>query len=137
MISTTFDTGALIALEKGDVRVLSILKVARDTGGTITVPATALAQAMRNPARQARLARLIRQPSTFVPELNSEVALEVGRLLARSRTSDIADAHIAWCARMTDGALVTSNPHDMSRIDPDLPLVVLQIPHTEDPSYGP
>ena len=46
----------------------------------ITVPATALAQAMRNPARQARLSRLIRQAGTDLIALNGPDASAVGIL---------------------------------------------------------
>ena len=57
----TFDAGGLIALDRNDRRVLALLARAAERGMRITIPATALAQAIRNPARQARLSRLIRQ----------------------------------------------------------------------------
>ena len=47
-----------------DRRVLTLVARATERGMRITIPATALAQALRNPARQARLSRLIRQPGT-------------------------------------------------------------------------
>lgn len=51
----TFDAGGLIALERNDRRVFSILATALEDGDRIIVPATALAQVIRNPARQVRL----------------------------------------------------------------------------------
>src|ERR1700722_5369409 len=60
----TFDAGGLIALDRNDRRVIVILARAIERGMRITIPATALAQAIRNPARQVRLARLIRQSCT-------------------------------------------------------------------------
>jgi len=45
----TFDAGGLIALERSDRRVLSLVATALDEGGRIVVPATALAQVIRNP----------------------------------------------------------------------------------------
>jgi hypothetical protein len=49
-----FDAGGLIALERNDRRVLSILDTALEDGDRIIVPATALAQVIRNPAKQVR-----------------------------------------------------------------------------------
>jgi hypothetical protein len=51
-----------------------------------------------NEIRQARLARLIRQPTTDVIALDRVDATSAGRLLAASGTSDIADAHVVICA---------------------------------------
>ena len=65
----------------------------------ITVPATALAQAIRNPARQARVSRLIRQAGTDLVPLDGPDATAVGLLLARTGTSDIVDAHVVVCAQ--------------------------------------
>ena len=56
----TFDASGLIALDRNDRRVLTLIARATERGMRITIPATALAQAIRNPARQSRLSRLIR-----------------------------------------------------------------------------
>ena len=64
MAGITLDAGALIALDRNDRRVLVLLARAWETGARVTVPATALAQAIRQPERQARLARLTRQPTS-------------------------------------------------------------------------
>src|SRR5690242_16641930 len=57
----TLDAGGLMAVDRNDRRMLVLLERATERGARITVPATALAQAVRSPARQARLSRLIRQ----------------------------------------------------------------------------
>jgi hypothetical protein len=98
---------------------------ARETGATVTVPATALAQAMRRPDRQARLRRLIRQPTTDVASLDRVDATNVGRLLAASRTADIADAHVVICARRSAQPVVTPDPADLSALDPTIRLIAL------------
>lgn len=54
---------------------------------------------IRLPERQARLSRLIRQPTSDVIGLGRVDATNVGRLLAASGTSDIADAHVVICSR--------------------------------------
>ena len=125
MAGVTLDAGGLIALDRNDRRVVVLLARARETGARATVPATVLAQAIRRPDRQARLSRLIRQPTTDVVELGRVDATNVGRLLAASGTSDIADAHVVICARRADQPVVTSDPGDLRQLDPNIRLVVL------------
>lgn len=121
----TLDAGALIALDRDDRRVLVLLARTQETSARVTIPATALAQAMRNPARQARLARLVRQPATDVVALDRVDATGVGRLLATSGTADVVDAHVVLCARRTGQAIATSDPDDLHHLDPTLTLVAL------------
>ena len=125
MAGVTLDAGGLIALDRDDRRVVVLLARARETGAPVTVPATALAQAIRRPDRQARLARLIRQPGTDVIGLDRVDATHVGRLLAASGTSDIADAHVVVCARRSGQPVVTSDPGDLRALDPGLRLITL------------
>lgn len=121
----TFDAGGLIAVDRGDRRVLVLLARATEVGARVTVPATALAQAIRSPERQTRLARMIRQPGTAVVPLDRVDATSVGRLLASSGTADIADAHVVICARRGSQQVVTSDPDDLRRLDPLLEVVVV------------
>ncbi len=95
----TFDAGGLIALDRKDRRVLTVLARAKELGRRITIPATALAQAIRNPARQVLLSRLIRQVGTDLIALDGPDATAVGLLLARTGTSDGVDAHVVVCAQ--------------------------------------
>lgn len=121
----TLDAGGLIALDRDHRRIIVLLARAAETNGRVTVPATALAQAVRRPERQARLARLIRQPMTDVVALDRVDATHVGRLLAASGTTDIADAHVVVCARRAGQHVVTSDPDDLRRLDPDLQVVTI------------
>jgi predicted nucleic acid-binding protein len=125
MPGVTFDAGGLIALDRDDRRVVVLLARARETGARITVPASALAQAIRRPERQTRLSRLVRQPTTDVIGLGRVDATNVGRLLAASATSDIADAHVVICARRAGQPVVTSDSGDLRRLDPALRLIAI------------
>src|SRR5437588_12474204 len=125
MSGITFDAGGLIALDRNDRRVLALIARAMELGIRITIPATALAQAIRNPARQARLSRLIRQAGTDLIALNGPDATAVGLLLARSRTADIVDAHVVVCAQRAGQAVVTSDAGDIRRIAPELEFVIV------------
>ena len=121
----TFDAGGLIALDRKNRRVLSLLSRARERKMRITVPATALAQAIRTPARQVLLTRLIRQAGTDLIPLDGPAATAVGRLLARTATADIVDAHVAVCAERAEQVVVTSDPADIKRLAPGLRLLLI------------
>jgi len=121
----TLDAGGLIALDRKDRRIVTLVARAAETDFRVTVPATALAQAMRNPSRQPRISRLIRQPGTDLIALDGPDATKVGLLLAKTGTSDIVDAHVAICATRAGQPVVTSDPEDLHRIAPELRLVVL------------
>ena len=125
MSGITFDAGGLIAIDRGDRRALALLARAAERGLRTTIPATALAQAMRNPSRQARLSRLIRQASTDLVPLNGPDATRTGLLLAATRTHDIVDAHVVVCARRAGQAVVTSDAVDLRRLDSSLQLLAV------------
>ncbi|HUJ51307.1 MAG TPA: hypothetical protein VLW25_13950 [Bryobacteraceae bacterium] len=125
MSGITFAAGGLIALDRNDRRVLALVARAAERGLRITVPATALAQAIRNPAKQSRLSRLIRQAGTDLIALDGPDATAVGLLLARSATADIADAHVVICAQRAGQAVVSSDAGDLRRIAPGLRLVAV------------
>ena len=123
MSGITLDAGGLIALDRNDRRVLALVARAIERRMRITVPATALAQAIRNPTRQARLCRLIRQAGTDLIALDGPEATAVGLLLARTGTADIADAHVVVCAQRAGQAVLTSDARDLRRIAPGLQLI--------------
>ena len=125
MAGITLDAGGLIGLDRDDRRVVVLLARARETGARVTVPATALAQAIRQPQRQARLIRLVRQPTTDVLPLDGVDATNVGRLLSTSATADIVDAHVVICARRAGQQVVTSDPDDLRKLDPRIGLVIV------------
>ena len=123
MPGLTLDVGGLIALDRNDRRIVVLLARAAQTSAPITVPASALAQAVRRPERQVRLARFVRQPTTTVVPLDRVDATNVGRLLAASGTSDIVDAHVVICGRRNGQRIVTSDPGDLRRLDPEIHLL--------------
>ena len=125
MSGITFDAGGLIALDRNDRRVLALIARARERRMRITIPAAALAQAIRNPAKQARLSRLIRQADTDLIALDGPDATDVGLLLARTGTADVVDAHVVVCARRAKQAIVTSDAGDLRRLAPEIQLVVV------------
>jgi hypothetical protein len=116
----TLDAGALIAVDRGERVVAALLARAREQGDRITIPASALAQAMRSPVRQVRLVRLCRHRSTDLVPLDGPDATAVGLLLAASGTTDVVDAHVVVCARRAQQVVVTSDTTDIAALAPDL-----------------
>jgi predicted nucleic acid-binding protein len=121
----TFDAGGLIALDRNHRGVITLLSRAVERGMRITIPATVLAQAIRNPAKQVRVSRLIRQTCTDLVALDGPDATAVGLLLARTATADIVDAHVVVCAQRAGQAVITSDSEDLRRLAPGLRLVLV------------
>lgn len=119
----TLDAGGLIAVDRGDRSVIVLLARATELGARVTVPAGALAQAIRRPERQVRLVRLIRQPYADVIALDRVDATNVGRLLAATGTADVIDAHVVVCARRAGQHVMTSDAADLRRLDPQLDVI--------------
>jgi len=123
MAGITLDAGALIAVDRGHREVLALVARVAERGEVVHIPAGALAQAMRNPKRQARLSRLVRQPSTNVVALDRVDAVRVGRSLAVSGTSDVVDAHVVECARRFSSTIATSDQDDLRALDASVRLI--------------
>ena len=113
------DAGALIAVDRADRRVVRLLELAQD----VHVPAAALAQAWRNPARQVRLVRVVSAEGVVIHPLDAAVARAAGQLCAATATSDVVDASVVLVARVVDGVTVTSDPDDLRRLDPGIDIV--------------
>ncbi len=118
MSGLVFDTGALIALDRGDRAVVIVVAEARLGGHTITVPSACVAQAWRAPARQARVAAFLRLPNVRIVALDDEEARLVGLLLARAKDKDVVDAHVVVCALRLGQVVLSSDPDDLRSLAP-------------------
>jgi hypothetical protein len=78
---------------------------------------------MKRPEPRVRLARLLKSRDVDIAIMTPNVARSVGLLCARTGHDDVIDVHVMLCARERRHAVVTSDPDDMSRIDPGLPLI--------------
>ena len=125
MAGVTLDTGALIAIERGDPRLQALLDEAQAAGADLAVPAGVVAQAWRGGTRQALLARFLRLATVTVVPLDEPEARAAGALCARARTADIVDASVVICARKRKHAVVSSDPDDLAALDPTLRIVTL------------
>lgn len=113
MAALVFDAGALIAIDRGDRAVGALLTLAAQQGIEAITSSACVAQAWRDPARQARLARAL---DGFLEwPLDQAGARRCGLLLTKTATSDIADAAIALLVQNGD-TILTSDPKDIERL---------------------
>jgi hypothetical protein len=122
----TLDIGALLALDQPSKSVAMQARIAeaRRRGGTVCIPAEVVAQAWRSP-RQAQLARLIKSRDVDIAVMTPGAARSVGVMCARTGHNDVVDVHVVLCARQRSHAVVTSDPGDIARIDPQLPTIAV------------
>jgi hypothetical protein len=102
----------LIALDRGVRKVGALLAVAAASSVEAVTSTACVAQAWRDPARQARLARAL--AGFLERSLDSAVARHC-RLLARAGTIDVVDGTIALLVETAD-TVVTSDPADITRL---------------------
>lgn len=123
MSGLTLDAGALLALERGDGRIRALLRLT----DRVSIPAGVLARVWRTGSgRQTPIARLIADRDvTEVVALDEIEACAVGRRIAQCAHPDIVDVHVALCARVRGQRVVTSDPADISRVDPGIAIVAI------------
>jgi predicted nucleic acid-binding protein len=117
------DAGALIAFERNDKRVRTLVELAAARGIDLYAPAGVVGQVWRDGRRQARLARLLASGALRVEGLDREEAQAAGVLCGQSKTDDVIDASVALAARRHRAKVVTSDPDDLRRIDARLDIV--------------
>ena len=113
MASLILDSGALIAIERGDRRLGAVLFEAGRAGVDAITASACVAEVWRDPARQARLTRALR--GTIEAPLDPAMARRCGELLAIAETSDIADAAVALLVNTGD-VILTSDHGDIEHL---------------------
>ena len=117
------DAGALIAFERNDRRVRTLIELALAHGAVLHAPAGVVGQVWRDGRRQARLARLLASGGIQVHALDREEAQTAGVLCGQSKTADVIDASVVLLARRHAAKVVTSDAGDLKRIDPSIAVV--------------
>lgn len=111
------DAGALVALERGDHRMIALLQAMLSNPCALRVPAGVVAQVWRNGARQAVLSRFLKSDPVEILSLDPALARAVGELCAATGTADIVDASVVITAKLHEDTIVTSDPDDLRRLD--------------------
>jgi hypothetical protein len=112
------DTGALIALERGDKRMIALVHRALAQRRAFRVPAGVVGQAWRDGRVQVTLSRFLRSEEVEIIPFDEQLARSCGELCAATKASDIIDASVVILARERRDPIATSDPDDLRRLDP-------------------
>jgi hypothetical protein len=113
MTALILDAGALIAVDRGDRRMQRKIGDALRMGDPVRTNANAVAQVWRDGAKQARLARLLRDVK--IEPITAENGYRAGELLGTTRTKDVVDATVALLVKSGD-ELYTSDTGDLRKL---------------------
>ncbi|MFC7326894.1 PIN domain-containing protein [Marinactinospora rubrisoli] len=114
------DSGVLIAIEKGRSEWVRFLDRSRRMGDRLLVSAGVVAQVWRAEPNQARIGWLLKLRNVEVVSIDGKGARLIGHMLRDSGTSDIVDAHVTLLAFETRWPVLTSDPHDLRKLHPDI-----------------
>lgn len=112
-MSTVYDTGVLIAADRGDRAAWAEHRVRLAAGVIPFVPAAVVAQASRSD-RQVHLRRFLR--GCDVVSFDERAAHRTGALLGKAKSSDIVDASVVDLAATTSSDIVTTDATDIRRL---------------------
>lgn len=121
MFGLTFDTGALIALERRAARMGKVLYEARERRLRITVPAPVLAEWWRGSSRRRGD---IRECFDLEP-LDEKVAKLAGEALAALSGATVVDAIVMASASVRGDVVYTSDMDDLMALQSFFPSVRL------------
>lgn len=108
----TFDTGALIALERGDRRMGTVLKLALADGIRIVVPTVVIGEWWRGRTKS----RDVLIASVQVEPLTESLAKAAGEALAKIRRATLVDALVMASAAQRGDIVYTSDQDDLDRL---------------------
>jgi hypothetical protein len=113
-MGVTYDTGALVAADRGERRQWARHRALLARRQVPTVPSPVLAQAWRGGGRQALLSRLL--AGCDIEALDASHARAAGALAARASTTDIVDACVVEGALRRRDLVISSDPGDLTAI---------------------
>ena len=119
----TLDAGALIALERGNKRLIALLDRALAQRLKFRVPSGVVGQTWRDGRVQVTLARFLRIDEVEIVPLDDELGRACGELCGATDTADIIDASVVIVAKAHGDHIVTSDPRDLRRLDSTCPLI--------------
>jgi hypothetical protein len=106
------DAGFWISVDRNERAAKQVLEALDRSGGVARTSEPVIAQVWRDGARQAVLAGALRNVMVH-PFLDGR---EVGRLLGRTGTSDVVDAHLVLLGAQLGEPVLTGDPDDLQRL---------------------
>jgi predicted nucleic acid-binding protein len=119
MSALTFDTGALIALERGEKRIRTMVFAAQERRAVITAPAAVVTEWWRKDSKRARLILAYLN----VEPLTERLAKIAGEALAALPKATAVDAIVMASAALRGDTVVTSDVADLERLRTHFPTV--------------
>ena len=113
MNAAVYDAGALVAAERNERSMWAEHRARLEAGVIPRVPAPVVAQVSRS-RRQVQLRRFLR--GCVIAGFSETDAHKAGRLLARSKTSDIVDAAVVVLAVDLAAEIVTADRADIAHL---------------------
>jgi predicted nucleic acid-binding protein len=114
----TFDTGALIALERGEKRMRTVSLAARASGALVTVPAPVIIEWWRNgPGQRAIL------EAVTVEQTTERLAKLAGEAIAAVPGATPIDALVVASAAQRGDVVYTSDFKDLDQLRAHFPAV--------------
>jgi hypothetical protein len=113
MRTVVLDAGGLIAVDRRDRAVGAMLRVAKNQAIPVRTSAAVVAQVWRNGPLQANLSKVL--AGVDIAPLDGPTGRRIGEVLARSKTTDVVDGHLAFIVQAEDTVL-TSDPDDLRKI---------------------
>jgi predicted nucleic acid-binding protein len=110
------DSGAVIALARGNQRARAFLVRALELGATVEIPVVVLAETLRGGPRDAPVNRVLKAVGP-VPEAREAHGRIAGELLGAARSSSTIDALVVAHAVERGGAhILTGDRDDLGRL---------------------
>src|SRR5580658_2014192 len=113
MSAVVYDAAVLVAADRNQRRAWAEHKARLEFGAIPLVPAPVVAQVSRS-SKQAQLRRFL--TGCAVVPLGESEAHEAGRLLGKTRTTDVVDAVVVTIAVRQKAMILTGDPDDMRRL---------------------
>lgn len=109
------DSGAVIALSRGDARARAFVHRALTMGAEVLIPAVVIAETVRGTARDATVNRVIGAVDAVAP-IDEPIGRAAGALQGASGLNQAIDAAVVALAAFGGGRILTSDPDDLSRL---------------------
>ena len=119
------DSGAVIALARGDQRARAFLARVLELAVPVEIPVVVVAETIRGGPRDAPVHRVLKAVGS-VPEAREVHGRTAGRLLGAARSTGTVDALVVAHAVEAGGAhILTGDPDDLGRLSEPHPEVVI------------
>lgn len=110
------DSGAVIALSRGDDRARAFLARAREVGAEVVIPVVVVAETVRGTPRDAAVNRVLKVVGT-IPAAVEATGRAAGEVLGRGRSAETVDAMVVAEAVLRGGGRVlTGDPGDLRKL---------------------